>query len=287
MQNKKLIYGSLIFLFFIAVALGFIVFSLKKDKDIKIIFLDVGQGDAILIEEGANQVLIDGGRSGRTLLEKLGENMPFWDRKIETMIVTHPDADHYGGLISVLDRYEVKNIIKTDATKDSKEWKIFEEKISNENAENIRSIYGMNIIFANGANFQTIYPFKKIENSKNSNKDSVVARLDFGENSFLFTGDITSETEKLLVDSGIDVNVDVLKLAHHGSKNSSNDKFLDKTSPEDAIISVGAKNSYGHPHKEVLEKLKNRLVRIWRTDEDGDIIYECKNINEKCQVFAN
>jgi len=285
MRNKKVIYSSLIFLFFMSIALGFIIFSLKKNKDIKVVFLDVGQGDAILIEEGSNQILIDGGRSGRTLLEKLGENIPFWDRKIETIIVTHPDADHYGGLASVLDNYEVKNIIKTDAVKENKEWKNFEEKIIDENLENVKSIYGMNIIFANETRLQTIYPFGKVENAKDSNENSVVMRLDFGENSFLLTGDITAKIENLLVNSGVDIDVDVLKVAHHGSKNSSSDSFLKATSPEDAIISVGAKNSYGHPHKDVLEKLKNRLIRIWRTDEDGDIVYTCRNINEKCQVY--
>lgn len=286
MRNKKLAYSILIFLLFVAVALGFIIFSLKKDKGITVTFLDVGQGDAVLIEEGSNQVLIDGGRSRKILLEKLGENMPFWDRKIETIIITHPDADHYGGLIGALETYDVENIIKTNAVKDNKEWKIFEEKIGEEGAESIRSIYGMNIIFKSGAQLQTIYPFDNVESSDDSNEESVVIRLDFGNNSFLFTGDIPSGTENVLVNSGIDLNVDVLKIAHHGSKSSTSDKFLEVVSPEDAIISVGENNIYKHPSKEILDKLENRLIRIWRTDKEGDINYICKNTEDKCEAFS-
>ncbi len=286
MKNKKLVYLVLAFLIFVAVALGFIIFSLKKESGITVTFLDVGQGDAILIEEGSNQVLIDGGRSGKIILEKLGKHIPFWDRKIETIIVTHPDADHYGGLAGVLNSYNVKNIIKTGAEKDNKEWKNFEEKIIEEGAENIRSIYGLNLVFKSGARLQTIYPFENIESTGDSNDSSVVMRLDFGENSFLFTGDIPVETERILAHSGMNLDVDVLKMAHHGSRNSTGDVFLEKTSPEDVVISVGENNSYKHPHKEVLDKLKNRLVRIWRTDWDGDIIYKCKNIEDRCEVFA-
>lgn len=286
MQNRKLIYGILLFLLFIVIALGFIIFSLSKNNGIEITFLDVGQGDAILIEEGSNQVLIDGGRSKGILLEKLGENMPFWDRKIETIIITHPDTDHYGGLVGALDNYQIKNIIKTDAEKDGKEWEIFKEKINNENVESVRSIYDLNIVFSNGARLKTIYPFEKIGDLKDSNARSVVMRLDFGENSFLFTGDLPNDVEKILSHSGIDIDVDFLKIAHHGSKNSSSEEFLEKVNPKDAIISVG-KNSYGHPHKEVLGELKNRLIRTWRTDEDGDIVYNCKSVDKKCKAFAN
>jgi competence protein ComEC len=262
-----------------------IFFSLNKEKDIKVTFLDVGQGDAILIEEGSNQILIDGGENGKIILEKLGENMPFWDRKIEVMIITHPDSDHYGGLVSVLDNYEVLNVLKTDLSKSSKVWKVFEEKIKKENSETLRSIYGLNLNFSNGASLKTVYPFSKISKNEDSNDSSVVMRLDFGENSFLFTGDLPGSLEDDLVKAGIDLNVDFLKIAHHGSKNSTTEVFLEATSPQDAIVSVGTKNSYKHPHREVLDKLKNRIIRTWRTDEDGDIFYVCKN-NKKCEAYS-
>ena len=285
MQNRKIIYITLFFLFFLSVVLAIIIFSIKKPKDIKVVFFNVGQGDSILIEEGSNQILIDGGKNGRLLLEQLGRVMPFWDRKIEAIIVTHPDLDHYGGFMDLLDAYHVENIIKTDLTKVSKEWQVFEEKIIAEKVDKITAIYGLNISFPNGASMKTIYPFSKVEESSDSNTESVAMKLDFGENSFLFTGDIPNETEAKLINAGIDLDVDVLKIAHHGSKNSSSAEFLEASSPDDAIISVGAKNLYKHPHGETLTKLKERLVRTWRTDEDGNIFYVCK-LGKKCEAYS-
>jgi competence protein ComEC len=112
----------------------------------------------------------------------------------------------------------------------------------------------------------------------------VVARLDYGSNSFLFTGDIESPAEKEILEGGENVDVDVLKVAHHGSKYSSSEVFLDAASPKDAIISVGANNSYGHPTKEVLDALEERNIMILRTDEQRDIVYKCKNPNTKCKI---
>ncbi|MFA6790511.1 MAG: MBL fold metallo-hydrolase, partial [Parcubacteria group bacterium] len=197
------------------------------------------------------------------------------------------DIDHYGGLMGALDNYSVKNVIKTDAFKEGKEWKIFEEKIKNENASEIKSVCGMELIFSNGAKFQVVYPLEGNIVSNDSNNYSVVTKMDFGENSFLFTGDIERETENILINSGIRLDADFLKVSHHGSKSSSSDEFLDAVSPEDAIISAGAGNPYNHPHKETLKKLENRLVRIWRTDKEGRIIYKCRNKNEKCRAFAD
>lgn len=285
MNNKKIIYFVLSLMLGMALILGLIILTLKKKDELRVIFLNVGQGDAILIENGNNQVLIDGGRSGTILLEKVGKFMPFWDRTIETIVVTHPDADHYGGFDEVLDFYKVNNVIKTGAENNNEEWENFKNKLNVKKVEEINSSYGTKIIFPNGAELKIIYPFLPIGTSKKDTNDfSVVAKLNFGENSFLLTGDLSLTGEEKLLTLNEDIAADVLKVGHHGSRSSTSDKFLDKINPQDAIVSVGKGNSYGHPHKEVLEKLKNRTIRIWRTDADGNIQYECKNINQLCTV---
>lgn len=285
MNNKKIIYFGLALMLGVALILGLIILMLSKQNELKVIFLNVGQGDAILIENGKNQVLIDGGRSGTILLEKVGKFMPFWDRTIETIIVTHPDADHYGGFDEVLDFYKINNVIKTKAENNNEEWGNFKNKLGAKNVEEINSSYGTKIIFPNGAELKIIYPFLPLDvDEKDTNNSSIVAKLSFGENSFLLTGDLSLSGEGKILNLDEDITADVLKVAHHGSRSSTSDKFLDKISPQDAIVSVGKGNSYGHPHKEVLEKLKNRTIRIWRTDEVGNIQYECKNINQLCTV---
>ena len=115
MLNRKLIYGLLIFLFTTSLIFGLVIFYSSASGELKVIFLDIGQGDAILISQGKNQILIDGGRDGKILLEKLGEKIPFWDRQIEIVIATHPDQDHIGGLINVLQSYKVNSILETKA----------------------------------------------------------------------------------------------------------------------------------------------------------------------------
>ncbi|NLC30644.1 MAG: MBL fold metallo-hydrolase, partial [Candidatus Moranbacteria bacterium] len=122
MRFKKTVYLFLTFLIFTALILGLIILTLKKSQQLEVSFLNVGQGDAILIESGNRQVLIDTGKNGRTILEKLGEEMPFWDRTIEMVIVTHPDFDHYGGLSEVLKYYQVESVFKTEAETSAEEW---------------------------------------------------------------------------------------------------------------------------------------------------------------------
>ena len=287
MQNKKLIYGLSGALLAIALILGIVICHLKKDDELNIVFLDVGQGDAILIESGHNQVIIDGGKNEDALLERLGEFMPFWDRTVEAIVITHPDSDHFGGLLGVLKNYRVKNIIRTDAESHSMVWKALQEIVAEKKPNKIMAMNGVKIKFPNQAIIETLFPLQKISQyPKNANDASVVMRLIFGKNSFLFTGDLPMDGENEILAKGINVKSKVLKVGHHGSRFSTGEKFLEAVNPEDAVISVGKKNRYGHPTQEVLNKLNRRLIRIWRTDQDGNIIYKCENINKKCQVFA-
>lgn len=285
MDNKKVIYFFLVTFLAVALILGIIIVASKKKSDLRVYFLDVGQGDAILVTSGNNQVLIDSGRNGRVTLENLGKAMPFWDRKLETLIVTHPDADHYGGFDEILDFYKVENIIKTEAKNDSGEWLNLLDKLKNKKVTEINPGVGTKIIFPSGATMEIIYPVSNLADAKeDKNENSIVTRLVFGENEFLFTGDLSKEGEAVLLASNLNIEADFLKVAHHGSHSSTSLEFLKKVNPKDAIISVGKNNSYGHPHKEVVDSFKDRMTRVWRTDIDGTIKYTCESILQVCQA---
>jgi len=274
-KAKNLIYSILGFLFFLNILAWLAVYDLNKSQFLEVNFFNVGQGDAILIETPQrHQILIDGGPSS-VILEKLSKEMPFWDRTIDLIILTHPERDHLAGLIEVLKRYQVENILWTGIVRDTPEYQEWQKLIKEENAKIFIAKSGQKIKWSRTVldHFEVLHPFENLEGQefKDSNNTSVIAKLVFGENSFLFTGDAYKSTEQELIDRGVDLNSDVLKVGHHGSKTSSSEEFIKNVSPEIAVISVGKDNTYGHPNPEVLETLKKYGIRILRTDLDGDI----------------
>lgn len=286
-KNRKIIYFSLVSLLALSLILAGIIFYSSR-QDLNIIFLDIGQGDAILISRGPNQILIDGGPSGQRLLEGLGKHVPFWDRKIELVIATHPDADHIGGLIDLMRTYEIGTLMDTQTQSESQLYQKYREIINDRKINEVEGIVGVNIKIGEEAEIKVLAPVENYEkNAKDTNSNSIVAHLKFGDNSFLFTGDLPSDGEQALIKTGENINSQVLKVGHHGSKYSSSDEFLKAVSPREAIISVGANNRYGHPAPEALGRIKNMGINIFRTDEDGDIAYECQNINFQCQIRAD
>jgi len=256
-------------------------------RPLEVVFLDVGQGDSILIQKGTKQILIDGGPNGKTELAKLGKYLPYFDREIEVVVATHPDRDHIGGLVDVAKNFKIGKVLTTGAEKDTavfKEWKDIREY---DRIETLAAARGDEVDFGD-AKMWIISPGSSVDAAAgDANNQSVVARLNYGESSFLFTGDIESPAEKEILAGGENIDVDVLKVAHHGSKYSSSEEFLDVTSPETAVISVGANNAYGHPTEAVLDALKKRNIQVLRTDELGDIRFECKTKNEKCPPALN
>lgn len=286
MLNKKFLYGFLLAF----LALSFIpagMISSSSRESLEVVFFDVGQGDAILISQGSNQTLIDGGSNGKIIMEKLGEYVPFWDRNIELVIATHSDQDHIGGLINVLENYEIGRVIDNGVSSDSEVFKKFEKIIQEKNIKELEGNNSMKIKLSEGIELEIFHPDGKQNknNPRDTNSSSIVSRLTFGDNSFLFTGDLPSKEESILVALMVDLKSKVLKVSHHGSKSATSQEFLDAVSSEDAIISVG-KNSYGHPTAEILERLKEKGIRIIRTDEKGDIIYECEDIKSKCLMMV-
>ena len=260
---------------FVGIALSAILLFWWRDfEDTKVTFFDVGQGDAILISQGSNQVLIDGGRSGKVALEKLGGAIPFWDHHIETVVATHPDEDHIGGLVDVFGTYQVGTFLDTKMKSDTSTYQALQEVVSARHIVNIETLSGLTLHFPDGGMAEVLYPFVSFENtqSKDTNTTSIVIKLTTASGAtFLFTGDLPDEQE-LQIDSG---KVDVLKAGHHGSKHSSSNEFLDITSPTDVVLSVGVQNRYGHPAPETLERLRNHNARIFRTDIQGNIVYRC------------
>jgi competence protein ComEC len=248
------------------------VYELSQPQILKISFFDVGQGDSIFIQTPqGHQVLIDGGPDS-TVLEKLGQEMPFWDRDIDLIILTHPDHDHIAGLIEVLKVYEVDNILWTGVAGNTQQYGEWERCLEEENASIIIAESGQKIIMGD-VYFEVIYPFENLEGEevKNINDTSVVGRLVFKNNSFFFTGDISKSAERKIVESGAEIKSDVLKVSHHGSKTSTAEEFVFSVSPDLAVIQVGRDNSYGHPYQEVLDTLDNYGIKILRTDIHGDI----------------
>jgi competence protein ComEC len=271
--NEKFVLFILGFLFLANFFAWIIVFDLKRYKFLEVNFFDVGQGDAIFIETPTrHQILIDGGPSSK-IIEKLTREIPFWDRSIDLIILTHPEKDHITGLLEVLKRYKVDNILWTGIVRDIPEYKEWLNLIEKEKANVKIAKAGQKISCENCQwEIEIFYPFENLEGKEfeDSNNTSIVSKLIFGKNSFLFTGDIYKEVEESLTLTPFDLNSKVLKVAHHGSKTSNSEKFLEKVSPEIAIISVG-ENKYGHPNKEVLEILEKYGIKTLRTDLNGDI----------------
>lgn len=234
---------------------------------LSVTFFDIGEGDAIFIETPAKkQILIDSG-SGNLILDKLGREMPFYDRYIDLIIATHSDSDHIGGLIDVFKRYNVGSImINDDLDNQTLYFQELRRVIAEKQIKTIGVIDGSDFIIEPGLAVDILGPPRT--DFKEDNDNSIVARLVFKDISFLFTADISQSIEYGLVRAGKNIDSDVLKIAHHGSKNSSSEDFLAAASPLLSVISVGA-NKYGHPHQETLDKLKK--YRPLRTDQEGDI----------------
>jgi len=269
---KKIIPIFLGILFLADILAWIAVFDLSQPHLLEVSFFDVGQGDSIFIETPQrHQILIDGGPDSM-VLEKLGKEMPFWDRTIDLVILTHPDFDHLNGLIEVLNSYEVKNILWTGIVSDKNEYNEWLDVMKKEKAKVTIAEAGQKIK-SGGVYLEIVYPFDNLNGRKveNTNNSSVVSRLVFGETSFLFLGDIYQSVEKEIAEKKGNLDSDVLKISHHGSKYSSNNDFIKKVSPEIGVISVGKDNNYGHPSQETLETLGKYGINILRTDLEGDI----------------
>ena len=258
------------------------------DADVHLVVCDVGQGDGIVIWRGSAQVVVDGGPNEK-IVDCLSKYVPFWDRRIEMIMMTNGDADHMTGLISLIKRYKIDQIVANNLVSDTGRFgelrkEIVEEKMA------VHAPQQGEVIKLGGMEFKVLWPAERLGSElvwskeaddrvlgvnsyskTEANEQSVVLKLIYGGFSVLLTGDIGSETEQVLVNFGSNLRSNVLKVGHHGSKYSSSEEFLRAVKPALAVISVGKKNRYGHPTQEALERLQVVGARILRTDESGDI----------------
>lgn len=245
---------------------------------LEVSFFDVGQGDSIFIEApGGYQILIDGGPSYSKVLDSLSVEMPFNDKEIDLIVLSHPESDHMTGLLSVLENYRVDNVLWTGIEKDGEKFESWKRMIKEEGA-NIYYANSGDKVIAGDAILEILNPKESLvgQEVEESNNTAVVLKMQYEDSSFIFTGDISSKIEKELDN----IDVDILKIAHHGSKYSTANIFLEKVSPLLSIIQVG-KNSYGHPTEEVLTRLDNFGIKVLRNDINGNIKIVSDGVNYK------
>ena len=246
----------------------------EPSETLTVYFLDVGQGDAILIDSPKHiRVLVDGGKN-RKVLTELGKILPFADKRIDVVLATHPDADHIGGLPEVASRFNVEIFIEPGVESENSIDDELHRRLDKENITKLIARRGMVVNLGNGAKLQILFPTQDVSNWE-TNRASIVARLVYGDHEFLLTGDSPSPIEKVLI--SLDektLDVDVLKAGHHGSRTSTSPEFAEATSPEYAIISASKDNTYGHPHKEVLDILNKVNAKILSTADLGTIKFE-------------
>ncbi len=251
------------------------VLTMPDDK-LHVSFLDVGQGDAILIQTPGHQnILIDGGPDPQKIILELSRKLPFWDRTIDLMVSTQPQADHVTGLVEVLRRYKVKQVIEPGVPYYSSIYHEWLNLMKDEKIKHDIAIAGQEIDLGDDIKIEVLNPPSEHFQGTSHDVDNngVVLKLTWGKVSFLFTADIRDEAEFELVSQRASLTSTVLKVAHHGSKTSTSSQFLAVVDTEVAVISVGADNSFGHPSSEVVERLISRLgiENIYRTDRNGTI----------------
>jgi len=239
-------------------------------------FIDVGQGDATLIEVGEIDIVVDGGRSGSRVLPYLaGQEVP----DIDLLVATHPDADHIGGLDEVLEQYDVLEVWTNGATSGTQAYQDFAGAVGMEGAVERQIRRGYSTQYG-GVTLTVLHPAEPL--TGDTNGDSVVLRLSCGSVDVLLTGDATEDSEaSMLADPSVDLDADVLKVGHHGSRTSTTDAFLDAVTPTDAVISVGAGNTYGHPAQETLGRLAAHGATVYRTDLNGTVV-----LTSDCSTYS-
>ena len=243
------------------------------------VFADVGQGDMTAITTPAgHRIVVDGGPDPQRASEVLGAELPYWDRSVDMIVLTHPHSDHISGLNETLRRYNVGSVLERRQDFQGTEYAAWNDLVESEGADTIEAVPGLSLSFPDGVVIGVLGPPTELLTVTESDVDngSVIVRVAYGDRSFIVTGDLFSEGEAWLVESGQRLSTDVLRVAHHGSKTSSSQAFLDAVAPDVAVISVGSDNRFGHPNPEVVERLQSVVheSHVFTTAESGSITFE-------------
>jgi beta-lactamase superfamily II metal-dependent hydrolase len=247
-------------------------------QSVKVSVLDVGQGDAILIQTPEyHKILIDSGPDSK-VVDGLGKELGFFDKKIDIFILTHPHNDHYGGILDVMQKYDIGKIIMTGVTTSDPVYTTFLDEARKKNIGLLFLQNNQDIQISHDLYLDILYPFAGHsmvgQKSDDPNNTSIVARLvkmtsDGRKNMMIFTGDASEPEEREILLSGQDVKADVLKVGHHGSNTATSIPFLKAVNPKTAVISVGKDNKFGHPNKETIDRLSG--LKVYQTMNDGTV----------------
>lgn len=238
----------------------------KVKENFSVSFIDVGQADSVLIRNGNYNMLIDAGNN------EDGEKLVNYFKSLGIeeftyVFATHPHEDHIGGMDDIINNFKIDNYYMSNKLSTTKTFMDVLDALDGRNLKYTVPNKGDTLKLGD-ANIKVIYPG---DDKSNINDSSIVLKITYGKNSFLLTGDATSNVERKIYNE--DIKSDVLKVAHHGSSYSSIDVFLDKVKPYYAVISVGKNNIYNHPSNKTLEKLNKRNIKVYRTDLDGTIVF--------------
>jgi len=272
-MKKSLLY-LLLLLISVNIFSYWIIFDFLCSSKGKVSFLSVGQGDAELIQIPAGNILIDAGPDAK-ILSELDKSLSFYDRTIDLFVLSHPNKDHFSGLFDILERYKVRAVMLNNLSYPDSSFQKLLQELEKKDVLIIKGIAGTKVSWEKEDNLLVIYPEAMVSSEQDPNKFSLIANLTLGKNCFLFTGDISSAQEKKILPLISCLGNRILKVAHHGSRYSSCAQFLKEFNPQIAIIEVG-ENRYGHPHPDVVQRLKDIRVKIFRTDLDGTIRFKVK-----------
>ncbi len=277
-KTKIKIY-SLLLVFLIFSFSFYYAFTLASKNTLSVSFLDVGQGDSIFIKTPSGiKILMDAGKDN-VVLTRLGDQLSFLEKDIDLVIGTHDDLDHIGGLPAVISKYNIGSVLlslpESDSAANTEIIKVSKEK----NIPIIKIENPKEILLEDGTKVEILFPVKDM-NGAESNDASIVTKITYGNISFLLTGDLPQSGELFLVNTyGSKIKSDILKLGHHGSDTSSHPKFLETVSPRAVVISSGKNNTFGHPHRSVIDLINKFGFQIFRTDEMGTINFETDGID--------
>jgi competence protein ComEC len=279
-------YGLLIFTVFLLAVTTYLFYLDWRSSEKVLIFamLDIGQGDALFIESPTGtQIMFDAGPAHK-VLGPLAKVMSPFDKSIDAIVITNPDADHIGGFAEILKNYKVGAVLEPGTLNDSKTFQNLKTEIKNQKIPDILAKREMRLDIGGGAVIDILFPDRDVFDWS-PNDGSIVAKLTYGKTSIMLTGDASTKTEKIILaeNSAVQLASTILKVGHHGSRTSTSADFVKAVAPTYALISDGKDNKYGHPHPEILQTLEQFGAKIFRTDLLGTIIIKCDRI-KTCEI---